>query len=129
MSSSNVEFTIQVYNALFTACIVLACLSLAGAVFIFFKFDIRSQVQRYIALLTGKPVKGIPKKKKLPTDAGRVRQVDLDFDTSDLIPAGLGPAGTTLLDSATSGQIADSAGKIRFRVTEDTVVIHTAETV
>lgn len=128
MTSSNVQSMIQVYNALFTACIVLACLALAGAVFIFFKFDIPTN----FAIRTGRTIKVLGKRerRKETTKETTAQGVDLDFATGDLVSAGLAApkiAETTLLDSVGSAQVAVNASKIHFRVTEDTVVIHTTE--
>lgn len=128
MTSSNVQSMIQVYNALFTASIVLACLALAGAVFIFFKFDIPTN----FAIRTGRTIKVSEKRgrRKEVTKETAVQGIDLDFATGDLVSAGLAvpqAAATTLLDSTTSAQTAASASRIHFRITEDTVVIHTTE--
>ncbi len=128
MTSSNVQSMIQVYNALFTACIILACLALAGAVFIFFKFDIPTN----FAIRTGRTIKVLEKKGRRKEVTGETsgQRVDLDFATGDLVSAGLAApkaVETTLLDSAGSAQAAANVSKIHFRVTEDTVVIHTAE--
>jgi len=119
---------IQVYNALFTACIVLACLALAGAVFIFFKFDIPTN----FAIRTGRTIKVSEKRGRRKEAAKETsgQGVDLDFATGDLVSAGLAApqaVETTLLDGASLAQAAASASKIHFRITEDTVVIHTTE--
>ncbi len=130
MTSSNVQSLIQVYNALFIACIVLACLALAGAAFIFFKFDIPTN----FAIRTGRTVKTSEKKSRRReiTKETAGQQVDLDFTTGDLVSAGLaapGSAETVLLKNFSPAQVAANTSQIHFRVTENTVVIHTTETI
>lgn len=72
---------IGIYRACFYICMAIAVLGLASAVFIFFKFDIRSIVE----IRTGRAARRtIEKMAQANAMTGRLRNEDMDFTTGGL---------------------------------------------
>lgn len=142
---TNIQSLIQIYNACFYVCLALGILALASAVFIFFKFDVRTN----FAIRTGRAEKITVKRVKgknsktdtlrqmgaedatgeLPESAEKTerRQVvqdpALEVETELLIRNLPNTPDSTPTGHATS----TAAAALGFLITEDIIITHTDE--
>lgn len=142
---TNIQSLIQIYNTCFYLCLALGILALASAVFIFFKFDVRTN----FAIRTGRAEKITVKRVKgknsktdtlqqmgaedttgeLPESTEKTEQrqaaQDPNLETeTELLTVNL----PTAPDSAPTGPASSTtAAAFGFLVTEDTIITHTDE--
>lgn len=137
---------IQVYRTCFYICMAITVLGLANAVFLFFRFDIRTIFE----IRTGRAAKRtIRRMEEANASTGRLRQEDMDFTTGGLttgnstttpLPPSPSPASgsgeTTLLNAAPPAPVAPAAPVpqpaapgFRFVVTQAVVLTHTSENI
>lgn len=137
---------IQVYRTCFYICMAITVLGLANAVFLFFRFDIRTIFE----IRTGRAAKRtIRRMEEANASTGRLRQEDMDFTTGGLttgnstttpLPPSPSPASgsgeTTLLNAAPPAPAAPAAPVpqpaapgFRFVVTQAVVLTHTSENI
>ena len=138
---------IQVYRTCFYICMAITVLGLANAVFLFFRFDIRTIFE----IRTGRAAKRtIRRMEEANASTGRLRQEDMDFTTGGLTTGGSttaplfppkspasGSEETTLLNAAPPPAPAAPAAPVpqpaapgfRFVVTQAVVFTHTSENI
>lgn len=138
---------IQVYRTCFYISMAITVLGLANAVFLFFRFDIRTIFE----IRTGRAAKRtIRRMEEANASTGRLRQEDMDFTTGGLTTGGSattplsppkspasGSEETTLLNAATPPAPAAPAAPVpqpaapgfRFVVTQAVVLTHTSENI
>ena len=130
----NAEQLLQIYSVGRIVSAVIFVIALALAVYLFFKFDIR--MIHAIRSGHGQELSEKRGKDKSKKTEATEKKVDLDFDTDALKPKrrteGKKPrTGASLETTPLQAASADLGAPygIRFRITEETVLIHTDEVV
>lgn len=136
------ESLIRIYRTCFYISMAIMILGLANAVFLFFKFDVRTIFE----IRTGRAAKRtIQKMAEANAMTGRLRPLEMEFTTGSLTAGNTGGTGATTPLKPASGDhrakattssgalqekpIQAEAGTPRFRftVTQSLVLVHTKE--
>ncbi len=135
----NAQSMIAAYNTGFNICLAITVLGVAGAIFLFFKFDIRT----IFAIRTGRAERQtVEKLREANARTGTLRAAPEIEYTTDGLSAGTPPAAEETTPLATSAPLApapaaDAAAQttaplppgFRFVITENTVIVHTDEVI